>query len=169
MTCLILPNGYLHSIRSSAILPLQGAADGPTRKSRIVKYLQITLLPVKSPVQSLDYRANSYHIFLSILGFHGYGEVISQIYPCPFRPINSSFSGTPSPSHHSTAPTLLLWQRRCSRAPRTPAKAFLHQSRSFQPSSLRGKWPSTSPSLRLVHHPLSHTFTMSWFICHLFY
>lgn len=87
--------------------------------------------------------------------------MISQIYPCSFRPINSSFSGTPSSSHHSTAPTLLLWRRRCSRAPRTPTKAFLHQSRSLQSSSLRGKWPSTSPSLRLVHHPISCTFTMS--------
>ena len=60
-------------------------------------------LSVKSPAQSLDYRANSYHIHLNTLGFHGYGEEISQICPCPFCPINSSFSGTPSPSHHSTA------------------------------------------------------------------
>ena len=31
---LILPNGYPHFIRLSAILPSQGAANGPTRKSR---------------------------------------------------------------------------------------------------------------------------------------
>ena len=92
-------------------------------------------LPVKSSAQSLDYRANSYHIYLSTLGFHGYGEEISQIYPCPLCPINSSFSGTPSPSHHSTASTLLFWQRRSSRAPRTPTKAFLHQPQSLRTPS----------------------------------
>jgi len=95
-------------------------------------------LPVKSPAQSLDYRANSYHIYLSILGFHGYGEEISQICPCPFYPINSSFSGNPSPSNHSTAPTLLFLRRRCSRAPRTPTKTFLHQPQSPRSSSLQG-------------------------------
>ena len=95
------------------------------------------LLPVKSSAQSLDYRANSYHIYLSTLGFHRYGEEISQIYPCPFCPINSSFSGTPSPSNHSTASTLLFW-RRCSRAPRTSTKAFLYQPQSLRTSSSRG-------------------------------
>jgi len=93
---------------------------------------------VKSSAQSLDYRANSYHIHLSTLGFHGYCEEISQIYPCPFCPINSSFSGTPSPSHHSTAPILLFWRRRCSRAPRTPMKTFLHQPQSSRSSSSQG-------------------------------
>ena len=135
---LILPNGYPHSIRPSAILPLQSAADGPTRKSHTVKYLQIRLLRVKSPAQSLDYRANSYHILLSILGFHGYGEVISRIYPCPFCPINSSFSGTPSPSHHSTVPTPSFWRRRFSRSPGTPTKTSLHRPQSLWSSSLRG-------------------------------
>ena len=94
-------------------------------------------LPVKSLTQSLDYRANSYHIHLSTLWFHGYGEEISQICPFPFCPINSSFSGTPSPSHHSTTPTPLFWRRRCSRAPRTPTKPFLHQPQSLQSSSSR--------------------------------
>ena len=91
-------------------------------------------LSVKSPAQSLDYRPNSYHIYLSTLGFHGYGEEISQICPCPFCPINSSFSGTPSPSHHSTSPNPLSWRRRCSWAPRTPAKPFLHQPQSLRSS-----------------------------------
>ena len=95
-------------------------------------------LPVKSSAQSLDYRANSYHIHLSTLGFHGYCEEISQFYPCPFCPINSSFSGTPSSSHHSTAPTLLFWRRRHSRTSRTPTKTFLHQPQSPRSSSLRG-------------------------------
>ena len=54
--------------------------------------------------QSLDYRANSYHIHLSTLGFHGCGEEISQICPCPFCPINTPFFGTPSPPCHSIAP-----------------------------------------------------------------
>jgi len=88
-------------------------------------------LPVKSPAQSLDYRANSYHIYLSILGFHGDDEGISQICPRPFCPINTSFSGTPPPSHHSTAPTLLSWRRHCSRAPRTPTKTSFNNSQVF--------------------------------------
>ena len=95
-------------------------------------------LAVKSPAQSLDYRANSYHIHLSTLGFRGYDEDISQICPCPFCPINSSFSGTPSPSHHSTAPTLHFWRRRCSKAPRTPTKPFLHQPQSLLSSFSQG-------------------------------
>ena len=96
-------------------------------------------LPVKSPAQSLDYRANSYHIYLSTLGFHGYGEEISQMCPCPFCPISSSFSGTPSPSHHPTAPTPLSRRRRCSKAPRTPTKPFLHQPQSLRPSFSQGE------------------------------
>jgi len=95
-------------------------------------------LPVKSSAQSLDYRANSYHIQLNTLGFHGHGEEIIQICPYPFCPINSSFSGTPSPSHHPTAPTPLCWRQRCSRAPRTPTKAFLHQPQSLRTFSSRG-------------------------------
>ena len=93
---------------------------------------------------TLDYRANSYHIHLSILGYHGYGEEISQICPCPFCPINSSFSGTPSPPHHSTTPTLLFWRRHCSRAPRTPTTP---KSSIFSPVR---KWPSTLSYLRSV-------------------
>jgi len=46
---------------------------------------------------------NSYHIHLSTLGFHGCGKEISQICLCPFCLINTLFSGTPSPSCHSTA------------------------------------------------------------------
>jgi len=34
-------------------------------------------LAVKSPAQSLDYRANSYHIHLNTLRFHGCGKEIS--------------------------------------------------------------------------------------------
>ena len=87
-------------------------------------------LPVKSPAQSLDYRANSYHIHLSILRFHGYGEEISQICPCPFCPINTSFSGTP-PSHHSTASTLLSWRQHYSRTPRTSTRTSSNHSQVF--------------------------------------
>jgi len=76
-----------------------------------ILYSEISLkswpLAVKSPAQSLDYRANSYHIHLNTFGFHGCGKEISQICPSPFRPINTSFSGTPSPSYHSTAQNLL--------------------------------------------------------------
>ena len=88
-------------------------------------------LPVKSPAQSLDYRANSYHIYLSTLGFHGCDKEINQICPCPFCPINTSFSGTPSPSHHSRTPTLLFWRQHCSIAPRTPTRTSFNNPRVF--------------------------------------
>jgi len=120
-------------------------------------------LPVKSSAQSLDHRANSYHIYLSTLGFHGYGKEISQICPCPFCPINSSFSGTPSPSHHSTAPTLLPWRRRCLRAPRSPTKTFLHQPQVFdhllrEEMAINFAVPEVSspPHLLYFHHILVH-------------
>ena len=103
-------------------------------------------------MQSLDYRVNSYHIFLSILGFHEYGEVISQIYPRPFCPINSSFSGTPPPitsfySSNSTflAAALFESSKISSEAPSSPI---------LKPSIILfvKRWPSTSSSLRLVLH-----------------
>ena len=88
--------------------------------------------------QSLDYRANSYHIHLNTLGFHGCGKEISRIYPCPFCPINTFFSGTPSPSCHSTAQNPLSRRRHYPRTPRTSTKAFLHQPTSLRSSSLWG-------------------------------
>ena len=59
-------------------------------------------LAVKSSAQSLDYRANNYHIHLNTLGFHGYGKEISQNCPCSLYPINTSFLGTPPPPCHPT-------------------------------------------------------------------
>jgi hypothetical protein len=89
---------------------------------------------VKSPVQSLDYRANSYHIYLNTLGFHGCGKEISQICPYPFCPINTSFSGTPSPSCHSTAQNPLSWRRHHPRTPRTSSKALFANLPSLRSS-----------------------------------
>ena len=94
-------------------------------------------LTVKSPAQSLDYRANNYHIHLNTLGFHGCGKEISQICPCLFCPINTSFSGTPSPSYHSTAQNLLFWRRHCPRTPRTSATASFINPPSPRSSSSR--------------------------------
>jgi len=65
-------------------------------------------------------------------------DEISQIFSCPFFPINTSFSGTPSPSCHSTAQNPLSWRRHYLRTPRTSTKAFLHQPLSLRSSSLRG-------------------------------
>jgi len=66
-----------------------------------VKYLlKSWLLAVKLLAHSLDYCANSYHIHLNTLAFHGYGKEISQKYPCSICPINTSFPGTlSSPCH----------------------------------------------------------------------
>ena len=89
-------------------------------------------LAVKSPAQSLDCRANSYHIHLNTLGFHGCGQEISQICPCPFCPINTSFSGTPSPSCHCTAQNPLPWRRHYLRTPRTPARASSNNPRGLR-------------------------------------
>ena len=110
-------------------------------------------LAVKSPAQSLDYRANSYHIHLNTLGFHGCGKEISQVCPCLFCPINTSFSGTLSPSCHSTASSLLSWRRHCLRTPRTPARASHQSSKSSISPLPREEWPSTSLFLRSAYHP----------------
>ena len=113
-------------------------------------------LAVKSPTQSLDYRANSYHIHLNTLGFHRCGKEISQICPCPFCSINTSFSGTLLPSCHSIAPNPPSWWRHRSRTSSTPARASSNNPPSLWFSSLlRKKWPSASSSLRLTQHPLS--------------
>jgi len=102
-------------------------------------------------VQSFDYRANSYHIYLNTLGFHGCGKEISQICPCSFCPIKTSFSGTPSPSCHSTAQNpLRRWHH--PRTPRTPTKPSSPVPQVFD-LHLARKWPSTSPCLRSVHYP----------------
>ena len=91
-------------------------------------------LAVKSLAQSLDYRANSYHIYLNTLGFHRCGKEISEICPCPFCPINTSFSGTP-PSCHSTAQNPLSRRRHHPRTPRTSTKAFFTNFSSLRSSS----------------------------------
>jgi len=88
---------------------------------------------IKSSAQSLDYRANSYHIHLNTLGFHGCGKEISQICPCLFCPINTSFSGTP-PSCHSTAPNPISWWRHYPRTPRTSARASFTNPPSLRSS-----------------------------------
>ena len=92
-------------------------------------------LAVKSPAQSLDYRVNSYHIHLNTLGFHGCGKEISQICPSPFCPINTSFSGTPSPSYSRN---LLSWWRHYPKTPRTSARASFTNPPSLRSSSSRG-------------------------------
>jgi len=94
-------------------------------------------LAVKSPAQSLDYHANSYHIHLNTLGFHGCGKEICQICPYSFCPINTSFSGTPSPSYHSTSQNLLSWRRHYPRTPRISARASSTNPPSLQSSSSR--------------------------------
>jgi len=71
--------------QQSTTVLLGSTADGPTKRLCTLEYLlKSWLLAVKSPVQSLDYRANSYHIHLNNLEFHGYGKEISQKYPYSF-------------------------------------------------------------------------------------
>ena len=151
-------------MRSSAILPLGNSrwTDQEIPHSEISP--KSWPPAIKSSAQSLDYRANSYHIHLSTLGFHGCGKEISQICPCLFCPINTSFSGTPSPSCHSIAQKPLSWRRHHPRTPRTSSKAFFTNLPSLRSSSLARKWPSTSSCLRLVHHFFSYTFTALLFI-----
>ena len=127
------------------------------RTDQVILHSKISSpLAVKSPAQSLDYRANSYHVHLNTLGFHGCGKEISRICPRPFCPINTSFSGTLPPSHHLIAPHLLPWRRHCLRTPKNSSKDLLQQpSKSSISPSLRKKWPSTSSSPRSIHHPSS--------------
>ena len=147
------------------MFPLERIADEPTRRSRTVKYLPKSWpLAVKSPGQSLDYRANSYHIHLNTLGFHGYNEEISQNCPRSLCPINTSFFGTLPPSCHSASSNPPSWQRHCSRNSRTPAR--ISSNDSWSPRRLPPfgkKWQSASSSLRSIQHHLSsfyHTFNL---------
>ena len=133
--------------------------------NQVILHSKISSPPaVKSSAQSLDYRANSYHIYLNTLGFYGCGKEISQICTRPFCPINTSFSGTPPPSCHSTASNLLSWRRHCLRTPKNPSKDLIQQpSRSSISPSLGKKWPSTSSSPRSVYHP--HSFILLLYSC----
>ena len=96
---------------------------------------------------TLDYRANSYHIHLNTLGFHGCGKEISQICPYLFCHINISFSSTPSPSCHSIDPNLLSWRRQYPRTPRTSTRIS-----SNNPQGLRSLLPSRRNGHQL-HRP----------------
>jgi len=116
---------------------------------------------VKSPAQSLDYNANSYHIYLNTLGFYGCGKEISQIYPCPPCPINTSFSGTLLPPYHSTASYPPFWWRHCSRNSRTPFKDLPRQpSRSSSSFSFWEKMAINFvvPEVNLITPFLLYTF-----------
>jgi len=102
-------------------------------------------LAVNSPAQSLNCHANSYHIHLNTLGFHGCGKEISQICPYPFCPINTSFSGTPSPSCHSTTPYPLSWRRHRLRTLRTSTRIS-----SNNPQSLRFLLPQEEMAINFI-------------------
>jgi len=140
--------------RSSATVLLGLTADGPTKRSCTVEYLlKSWLLAVKSPVQSLDYHVNIYHIHLNNLEFHGYDKEISQKYPCSLQLINTSFLNTHSPSYHSPFPSSssAATSMESSRTP-TAKTFFLPESSSLQFFLLFGrKWLSTSSCPRLVH------------------
>ena len=91
--------------------------------------------------------------------------MISQIYPSPFRSINSSFSGTPSPSPHSTAPTLFSGGGVVQELQELQRRLLSTSLEAFSLLPCEEKWPSTSPSLRSIHHPISCTFIMFRFTC----
>ena len=94
------------------------------------------LLAVKSPVQSLDYRVNSYHIHLNNLEFHGYTKEISQKYPCSFQHINTSFPNTHSPPCHSPFPSSSSRRQPQRKAQESPAaKSFFSQNLQASNSS----------------------------------
>ena len=124
-------------------------------------------LAVKSPAQSLDYHANSYHIYRNTLGFHGCGKEISQICPCPPCPINTSFSGTLLPSCHSTTSYPPFWWRHYSRTSRTPFKDLPRQpSRSSSSFFFREKMAINFvvPEVNLITPFLLYTFIVPLFI-----
>ena len=144
---------------SSAILPLEKTADAPTRRSLCSKISLKLPLAVKSPAQSLDYRANSYHIHLNTLRFHGCGKEISQIWPCPFCPINTSLSGTLLPSYHSTGSNPPSWRWHCSRTSRTPISSFLREEMAIN---------FVVPEVNLPS-PSFYSFAVLLFICKFVY
>jgi len=94
------------------------------------------LLPIKSPAQSLDYRANSYHIHLSILGFHGYGEESNLPLPVlsyKYFLLGYSFSITSFYSPNSAFLVAALFE-----SSKNSNKNFLQLLPSFRSSPLRG-------------------------------
>ena len=99
----------------------------PTTRSYTVKYFPKSwLLTVKSPTQSLDYCANSCHIHLNTLNFHGYGKEISQKCPCSLYPINTSFLGTfPSSCHFASSKPIFLVAASL-KSPRTSSEDLPH-------------------------------------------
>ena len=101
-----------------------------------MKYLlKSWLLIVQSPVQSFDYRANSYHIHLNTLEFHGYSKEISQKYPRSLYPINTSFLSSPSPPCHSSSPKLISLAVVLTKSSRTSTKPPQKSFRSLILSS----------------------------------
>ena len=157
---LLFPNGYLHFIRLSTIWPLQGATYGPTRRSLTVKYLWIMtascLITCTIPWLPCEQLPNlpEYPRISRIR------RRDKSFYPCPFCPINSSFSGTPSPSHHSTTPTLLSKWRRYSRSPRSPTKSLLHNSEALDHPP-RGKM-----AINFIVPEVSFSFLLLYFFSH---
>ena len=116
---------------------------------------------MKSPTQSLDYRANSYQIHLNTLEFHRYDKEISQKCPCSLYPINTSFLGTLSlPCHPSYFKPISLAEA-LSKSSRTSAKSpptvFKFSIFFFSEK----KWPSTSSSVRLIYSHLSFLYRTS--------
>jgi len=124
------------------------------------------LLAVKSHIQSLDYCANSYHIHLNNLKFHGYGKEISQKIPL-LIPTYKYFL----PQYSSSTLSFLILKFI------SPTAALTKSSRSLavknlsygkvllEPSNLRffllfrRKWSSTSLFLRFNPFPSSLSFT----------
>jgi len=129
----------------------------------------------QSPAQPLDYCANSYHIYLSTLGFRGCGKEISQICLCPFCPINTSFSGTPSSSVILQPQNPLPWRRHFSRTPRTLARTSSNNPRVFdllscEEMAINFVVPEVSPtSLLFLLHPCSSAVHLTEYFFFLFY
>jgi len=128
------------------------------------------LLAVKSPAQPLDYCANSYHIYLNTLEFHGCGKRDKSDLPLPvlsykYFLLRYSFSILSFYSPKSTFLVAALPENS-----KNFSKNFLHQSSKPSIFFLARKWPSTSSFLRSVDHPSSfRTFVVLLFIRDSFY
>jgi hypothetical protein len=112
------------------------------------------LLAIKSSAQSLDYRANSYHIHLNYLDLYARGREISPEYHYSNWPINKDLRNArllPSDSNlwHSSLSSGDPDEQPCNLNHQKPSPSST-SSLQFVPPSSSGQWQSTLTSLRFV-------------------
>jgi len=143
-------------MRPSAILPLEGTVDGPTKKSHTVKYLQIMTASYQItcaipwlPCEQLPYPR------ISLIRRRDKSNLPLPILSYKYFLLGYSFSIASFYSPNSTFLAAVLFENF-----KNPNRNFLQQPPSFWSSSSREN--GHSPCLRSVHYPsFSHLYCIS--------